>query len=309
MELLKEYLETVLDFEKNIYMQEKLKEDLKLKINNLGFQTPRQKPVLRKSEKLSDGFFFGIIAVFFGALITPFLTIFVFAIALGVILIILDIIGTKHDNAIIKAENDKKIMQYESLVHQDYLQTEKEMIEKESLECIIREINNNIGIAKSRLKKLYEYNVVFPKYRNLPMIASLYEYVASGRCTELEGHEGGYNILENEMRLDRIIVKMDVVISQLNTIIQNQFTLYTAISESNNLLQKLVDSSLEAAKSIKNLENKLDEQNLKLESINRASEVNKYFLERNTKELEYMNRMDYICGRNDATFFNIPPSV
>ena len=65
------------------------------------------------------------------------------------------------------------------------------------------------------------------------MVCSLYEYIRAGRCTELEGHEGAYNILETEIRLDRIILQLDKVVAQLEQIKHTQFMLYSAVQESN----------------------------------------------------------------------------
>jgi hypothetical protein len=59
----------------------------------------------------------------------------------------------------------------------------------------------------------------------------MYEYIDSGRCNSLEGADGAYNIFELEVRLDRIITKIDVVINQLEQIRANQYYLYTAIKE------------------------------------------------------------------------------
>mgnify|MGYP001864484039 FL=1 len=80
---------------------------------------------------------------------------------------------------------------------------------------------------------IYDKNIIFPKYRRLPLVCSLYEYFCSGRCSTLEGHEGAYNILEMEIRLDRIITQMDMVITRLESIRDGQYVLYSAIQDSN----------------------------------------------------------------------------
>ena len=65
------------------------------------------------------------------------------------------------------------------------------------------------------LKTLYGLDVIYEKYRNITAIGSFIDYFASGRCTEFAGPDGAYNINENELRLDRITDKMDVIISKL----------------------------------------------------------------------------------------------
>lgn len=39
----------------------------------------------------------------------------------------------------------------------------------------------------------------------------------------------------------------------------------------------------------------------------KESAIVAYSTERVAKELNYMNRMNYLVGRNDETFFNLPP--
>lgn len=83
------------------------------------------------------------------------------------------------------------------------------------------------------LNKYYSYNIIFPKYRYLEAVSSFYEYFASGRCSTLEGHEGAYNIFENELRQGLIINKLDDIIDHLERIEDSQYMLYTAIQKGN----------------------------------------------------------------------------
>ncbi len=91
----------------------------------------------------------------------------------------------------------------------------------------------NYSQTKNALQNLYSYDVLHPKYRNLVAVCSIYEYYQTGRCNALEGHEGAYNIYENELRLDRIIGQLNVVISKLDQIRNSQYELYCALEKSN----------------------------------------------------------------------------
>ena len=68
--------------------------------------------------------------------------------------------------------------------------------------------------TKENLERVYAKNIIYPKYRNLPALTSIYEYYVTGRCEELSGPYGAYNLYEDEVRKDKII-------SQLNTVIAN----------------------------------------------------------------------------------------
>mgnify|MGYP007024707781 CR=1 FL=1 len=61
----------------------------------------------------------------------------------------------------------------------------------------------------------------FPKYRNLVAVSQIYEYILSGRCTELGGYQGAYNLYEQETR-------MDIVIMRLDDIYEEEFSLPSA---------------------------------------------------------------------------------
>lgn len=97
----------------------------------------------------------------------------------------------------------------------------------------------NVNSCNQALKQLYDLDIIFPKYRNFIAISQIYEYYMSGRCTTLEGHEGAYNIFENEARQNIIILQLNNVLNQLEQIKQNQYMIYQAIQESNAILNQI----------------------------------------------------------------------
>lgn len=85
--------------------------------------------------------------------------------------------------------------------------------------------------TRNALNKLYAKEVIFPKYRNLPALTSIYEYILSGRCEELTGATGAYNLYEEELRKDIVIAQLNTIISNLEQIRQNQYMLYEEIKK------------------------------------------------------------------------------
>ena len=75
--------------------------------------------------------------------------------------------------------------------------------------------------TKENLEKVYAKNTIYPKYRNLPALTSIYEYYVTGRCEELSGPYGAYNLYEDEVRKDKIISQLNTVIANLEQIKQN----------------------------------------------------------------------------------------
>ena len=51
----------------------------------------------------------------------------------------------------------------------------------------VGQLDKHLSETQQLLKKLYELDYIFPKYRNFVAICSIYEYFVSGRCTEYEG--------------------------------------------------------------------------------------------------------------------------
>lgn len=110
---------------------------------------------------------------------------------------------------------------------------------------VIKELDRAKSELSEMLKVLsayYSTNVIYQKYRGLIPITMFCEYFASGRCSTLTGHEGAYNIYENEIRLNLIITKLDDVIERLDEIKSNQYMLAQMIQESNREISNLTAS-------------------------------------------------------------------
>lgn len=97
---------------------------------------------------------------------------------------------------------------------------------------------------KSELKKivavrnrLYAYDIIYRKYRNLAALTTIYEYLDSGRCSTLDGPYGAYNLLESETRANEVIILLNNISDSLNEIKANQYLLFRELSQVNqNLL-------------------------------------------------------------------------
>ena len=64
-------------------------------------------------------------------------------------------------------------------------------------------------------------------------IATINEYLMSGRCFELEGPNGAYNLYEMELRQNIIIGQLSTIINSLEQIRNNQFSLYQELVKAN----------------------------------------------------------------------------
>lgn len=124
------------------------------------------------------------------------------------------------------------------------------------------------------LRQSYDLGVIFPKYHGLVPISMFYEYFASGRCSSLEGHEGAYNIYEQELRMNLILNKLDDIIERLDQIQDSQYMLATAIRESNKTAQQICNAVVNCSD--------------QLENISANTEATKYFSQITAMNTTYM---------------------
>ena len=93
----------------------------------------------------------------------------------------------------------------------------------------LRLLQGRLDQTRGLLDQLYAQGTIYPKYCNLPALTSMYEYFITGRCEELTGPHGAYNLYEDELRKDTVISQLNVVIENLEKIRQNQYMLYQQV--------------------------------------------------------------------------------
>ncbi len=114
----------------------------------------------------------------------------------------------------------------------------------------IEEARKYYNTTMETLDRLYMVGIIYEKYRNMVAVGMFCEYFDSGRCSTLEGHEGAYNIFENEIRQNIIISKLDVIITELEKIEQNQYMIYQAIQDSNKKIREVSSEILSSQQTI-----------------------------------------------------------
>lgn len=107
----------------------------------------------------------------------------------------------------------------------------------------LRKLNELLISLEACLEKLYSQNIVYSKYRSLISIATLYEYFESGRCSELEGSNGAYNLYESELRANIIIGSLSQIISDIEQVKNGQYALYQELCRSNKVLESIADNT------------------------------------------------------------------
>ncbi|MBQ7069738.1 MAG: hypothetical protein IJM87_00460 [Ruminococcus sp.] len=172
-----------------------------------------------------------------------------------------------YDHAVSSVrEKNKEIKQYNAHLKTQYNAIRNRL--REEKEQIIQEYQK----TKRTLDKYYDLDIIYYKYRNYANMTSILEYLLSGRCKELEGHEGAYNILEHEILIGQVLTKLDTIIERLDAIEQNQNLLYESILSCKSDINQITDTIVSSTRAI-TLEN--NETNKTLASIEYTNRINK----------------------------------
>ena len=126
---------------------------------------------------------------------------------------------------------DSKVQNIKKREEEAEIHNKNAAIAREELKPVISELNKNLTEVKNKLQEYYGLDIIFGKYRGLVPVSMMYEYLASSRCSSLEGPDGAYNLYETEIRQNIIIVQLQTIISQLESIKQNQYCLYQQLKE------------------------------------------------------------------------------
>lgn len=305
------YLEIALDLEKNIFIQEKTLGKIAGIHNSLGIKNKLYKPVKKKAPFNLD-----IIPIFFipamiflvicyvGNFLLPslsgFFGIFVNLLGINILFYLLKgaivslIIGflicliTKlYKDSVYSRQYDEALRKYDNNLRKDNARVTEENKRKEILANNYKALQLKKANSVECLKKIYNYNIIEKKYQNIVAISSIYEYLKTGRCKSLTfdektGDIGAYNKFEEEKRFDRIITNTEIIISQLNEVIENQYILQDTLRSGIQTINRLVSNTDSISKQLK--------------SSNAKSDIIIYNQQQTKAELEYMNFMNLLSG-------------
>ena len=144
-------------------------------------------------------------------------------------------IANKRMNQTNQTEYQNKMKKYTQLIQSDKDRVAKEIATKKYFQSEVERLANLQNETQKALDALYNVGVIYPKYRHLIAVAMFCEYIQSGRCSELEGANGAYNLYETELRQNIIIDSLQKIISLLEDIKKTQYLIYGAMVESNRI--------------------------------------------------------------------------
>ena len=157
----------------------------------------------------------------------------------------------RYQAAIVDIENKNRL-------NEEYYQENLPMW-KETQEKSLSSLKQHIYDIDTVIQQYYSVGIIYPKYRNLPALTSILEYLKSGRCEALTGIDGAYNLYENELYQQSVISQLDIVIKNLETIKNTQYILYETVQNINAQVSlisnemKLMSHELVAIESLQTL--------------------------------------------------------
>lgn len=129
----------------------------------------------------------------------------------------------------------------------------------------VNEIKKELTLVNTTLQSLYNLRIngvlcLHPNYQGLVPISIIYGYFDTGRCTQLQGHEGAYNLYEDEKMKGIIINKLNLVSKQLSQLNNSMIYVGQAIEECNERLSELESASNRMINSVSNMNNNVTNQ-------------------------------------------------
>lgn len=158
-------------------------------------------------------------------------------------------------------------------------------IVKRALDAELPGMRSKLSATQSLLREYYGKGILHYKYQNLVAVSYLLDCIDTGRCTQLDGPNGAYNQFELEVRMDRISSQLDTVITKLEQIRQNQFSLYNAITQANRINSQI-------AQKLDGVCSNLSQLNSNADQIRRSLNVANHTAELTRKEIAYRNYLD-----------------
>ena len=150
--------------------------------------------------------------------------------------------------------------------------------------------------AEENLEKLYDAVGIDKDFRKLIPIGYMNDFARLGIATKLEGVDGLYYLVLQELRADCFQCTLNDISSKLDTLIDKQSMLYRAVVHIGAKVDSLAESIeretmmvMNQIKSLDNVSEQLKNSNELSKRILDNSKVNAYNSDRITKELEYLH--------------------
>lgn len=172
-------------------------------------------------------------------------------IVLSIIGVIWNIYSEKKDR---KEDYKKALQEYDTSVKNDKLRVQYELALRKELQNQMGKVISERNKTQETINAMYNVGVIHPKYRYMVAVASFFDYFDTGRCFSFTGPGGAYAVYEEDLRFQRIVTKLDIIISKLDELIQSQRKLAELMWDANNTLHRIEQSNNRMMQSVSQIE-------------------------------------------------------
>lgn len=314
-----DYLKILINISQNILLRDQLITKLKEKANSLAIIKEPFKPTKPKLPNIEKNNFFRPLV--FTLIIDCFITfilvqsmynwhnspisglfaiLFLLAIPVTIFIVIntfIDLGSAASKQRKEETEYKKKLERYNDEIKEYELQLEEnkkkyneEIIEKDYIESEILNLEKENKDSENRLNQLLNSNIIYKKYRELPCLCLIHEYIDSGRSNTLGE---AYDRVEEEFFRKEHLLNQKQMIRDLESIKGTQYLYYQTMKDINNNLEDLLYSSQSTLQEMKELKNKTEDQNKYLNELKEHSKVISFNNKQTLKEIQYLNDFNY----------------
>lgn len=302
--LLSKGISILYDMEINNYLMTRSINQLNRQISKLGihqkFKLPKKdENDVSIADSLVGGLMIGAIAGaifgvifgfctgngFFGKIGSAFAGLIGYGLAIaacgGVLGLIVGIIWKVLAAKAIEEKYNSDLAEYKKNLSNDELRVKNELRQKQIL---VRQRDSLISRrqeATNKLSGFYNTIGIDRSYRSLVPIGYMTEFMRLGISNKLEGTDGLYYLIRQELRMDQFQYTLDEISNKLDMLIDRQRELYRELVSINSRCEDLVRLTVQESK---NTRKSLDE-------ISNNTRIAAYNSERAAQELSYQNFM------------------
>lgn len=298
---LKKTISILYDMELNNYYMTQAISQLAVNINSLGKVNRIAKPEKESAGSpffyAVGGFIFGAISVIYGIIefiknfrllylitIIPTLIIY-FAIgaAIGAAIgFVIDLFGMASEKRRANARYDSALVKYEKALADDKKRVEREKVNSNKLYHEYLILKERKSEAEHQLQNFYVQAGIDSRFRNIIAMGYMNEFINLGISRKLEGADGLYYLILQELRWDQMMLTMEEISAKLDEVIDNQRMLHMDLVEMNQKSSKMIGELMNGV------------QNLNA-NVNELKSIEQYNGTRIRQELEFQNFM-LICN-------------
>lgn len=298
---LKKTISILYDMELNNYYMTQAISQLAVNINSLGKSNRIAKPEKESAGSpffyAVGGFIFGAISVIYGIIefiknfrllylitIIPTLIIY-FAIgaAIGAAIgFVIDLFGMASEKRRANARYDSALVKYEKALADDKKRVEREKVNSNKLYHEYLVLKERKSEAERQLQNFYIQAGIDSRFRNIVAMGYMNEFINLGISRKLEGADGLYYLIMQELRWDQMQYTLEEISSKLDAVIDNQRLIHSDLKKMNRESKYMIDR---VVRGVNNLNS----------NVNDLKAIEQYNGDRIARELEFQNFM-LICN-------------